>query len=157
MPEPRSSAPKLLLLLFLSFSFLPVPGSEARQWWRIEIDGYPLDAEVVITDSEQQLGLGNRFSLPEGQSMLFLYEKPGERIFWMKGMYFSIDIIWYRDYTAVMIEEEVPFPRTPKPDRDLTRYGHGVLADMVLELPAGYIRRHRIEPGHQLRILNRGQ
>jgi hypothetical protein len=126
-------------------------GLFAREWQQVRLKGIAIDAEIVKTDAEQQLGLSNRFSLPEGQAMLFLYDEPGTRIFWMKRMNFPIDIVWFHKESVVMFEENVPNPETDVADDDLVRYGFGVAADMVLELPAGFIKRNRINFGDTLR------
>ncbi len=136
-------------LLFVIFVICLLPDFQtvsARDIWVVSIDGQHIEAEIAQTPEQQQLGLGNRFSLPVGQGMLFLYDDPGVRIFWMKRMSFSIDIIWLRNNKIVHIRENVPPPRHGTPDDQLKRYGYGVLADMVLELPAGYVKRNRVSP-----------
>lgn len=145
----------LLLSLFYFLLLLSPLTGYSREWWQIEVAGIKLDAEVVKSDAEQQMGLGNRFSLPEGQSMLFVYDSPGRKVFWMKRMYFAIDIIWYNELKAVLIEENVPFPQQGTPDYKLERYGKEAIANMVLELPSGYVNKHKLQIGHQLKILKR--
>ena len=147
---------------FLSFTaflvcllLLAVQPVAAKTWWKIKVRDIPIEAEVVITNEEQRMGLGNRFSLPEGQGMLFVYDRPGSRVFWMKRMNFSIDIIWFLGNKAVKFEENIPFPEHGTPDDYLERYGHGVTSDMVLELPAGYIKKHRLSLGDTLTILKK--
>ena len=147
---------------FLSFTaflvcllLLAVQPVAAKTWWKIKVRDIPIEAEVVITNEEQRMGLGNRFSLPEGQGMLFVYDRPGSRVFWMKRMNFSIDIIWFLGNKAVKFEENIPFPEHSTPDDYLERYGHGVTSDMVLELPAGYIKKHRLSLGDTLTILKK--
>ncbi len=60
-------------------------------------------AEVVKSPSEQRRGLGYRDQLKTNQGMLFVYDNPGVRSFWMKGMRFAIDIIWLRQGKIVLI------------------------------------------------------
>ncbi len=127
----------------------------ARDWWQVEIGHNKIEAEISRTGEEQLMGLGNRFSLPEGQGMLFLYKNQGEKIFWMKRMNFPIDILWLNNGKLVLIEKDVPPPKEGTPDAALEKYGFGVLADMVLELPGGYTQKHHIQLGDSLRILKK--
>ena len=65
--------------------------------------------------------------------MLFNYAEPAFYAFWMKGMRFSIDIIWILDDRIIAIDASVPFEPggngpTLRPDS---------LVDAVLEVPAG--------------------
>jgi uncharacterized membrane protein (UPF0127 family) len=85
--------------------------------------------------------------------MLFVYSAPGNRIFWMKGMSIPIDILWARNGQIVFIEHQVPPPSPMAGDRSLKRYGKGIQADMVLELPAGYAVNHTISPGQSIRLI----
>ena len=152
----RTNLPDLMRIGFFLFLLLCVSTvAVAGEWWKIRIDTIPLEAEVVKTPQEQQMGLGNRFSLPSGQGMLFLYDHPGVRIFWMKRMNFPIDIIWIRKGRIVFIQENIPPPEPDTPDTQLERYGQGVLADMVLEVPAGFVRNHGISFNSNLFIANR--
>jgi uncharacterized membrane protein (UPF0127 family) len=110
-----------------------------------EADSSPPDARITIRDrsvaieiadtaEKQALGLGERDDLAWDHGMLFPYERPGFRSFWMKGMRFSIDIVWILDGRIVAIDPNVPFEKG----------GNGPilqpesLIDAVLEVPAGY-------------------
>jgi len=156
MPDLKSVSLKLLCTLSLVILLICLaPNAFARSWWQIRVKNIPLEAEIVESSAEQQMGLGNRFSLPEGQSMLFLYNTPDRRIFWMKRMNFPIDIVWFQNGKAVKIEENVPFPAKDTGDDFLPRYGYGVLADMVLELPAGFTRKKGISVGDSLEIVKK--
>ncbi|MBU3916359.1 DUF192 domain-containing protein [bacterium] len=136
-----------LLILILQFFSSILSASELG---RVTIKTTIISIEVVSTDYEQSMGLGNRFSLPEGQGMLFVYERPDSRIFWMKRMHFPIDIIWILRNKIVHIEKKVTPPAADTSDRNLKRYGAGVIADMVLELPAGYAQRKGFAPGDRV-------
>ncbi len=156
MPDTTElSLKKTLLISLVVLLCLVSPSIFARTWWKIQVKNIPIEAEIVETNSEQQMGLGNRFSLPEGQGMLFIYKRPRTRIFWMKRMNFPIDIIWFRDNNVVKIEERIPFPKKGTADDDLARYGYGVSADMVLELTAGFVKKNHLALGDRLQILKR--
>lgn len=140
---------------FLLMGFLLVSWNTTAMEWKRMMIGTELvvRVEIVTSSREQTMGLGNRDSLPDGNGMLFPYRSPGERVFWMKRMRFPIDILWIRNGQIVHIEHQVPPPTPMTTDRYLKRYGMGVSADMVLELPAGYCRRHAIIPGQSTRLI----
>ena len=107
--------------------------SDPPEGW-VTIRDRRVAVEIADTPQEQALGLGERDDLPWDHGMLFPYERPGFRSFWMKGMRFSIDIIWIRDGRIVQIDPNVPFEKggngpTLQPKS---------LIDAVLEVPAGY-------------------
>jgi len=126
----------------------------AAEWKTVQIgDQLQLSVEVVSSMREQALGLGNRFSVPEGTGMLFHYPDVGERIFWMKRMNFAIDIIWIQKGKIVHIEQNVLPPPSKISDRMLKRYGIGVLANMILEVPAGYCQKKSIHINDFIKLL----
>jgi uncharacterized protein len=66
--------------------------------------------------------------------MLFPYDRPAFYAFWMKGMRFSIDIVWIRGDRIVDIDSNVPF----EPGGNGPTLRADSLVDSVLEVPAGY-------------------
>ena len=145
--------PKCFFVLFLAPLFIIYSPGYAADWRRILVDGnVSIQVEVVTSANEKAKGLGNRFSLPEGMGMLFRYNRAGERTFWMKGMYFPIDIVWINSGTVVHIEKKVPPPRSGTSDRSLPVYGRGIKADMVLEVPAGYTTKKAISEGSTIQM-----
>lgn len=115
---------------------------EAAEAW-IEIKGQRVSLEIADTPRKQEKGLGERDSLPWNHGMYFEYANPGFYSFWMKGMRFSIDIVWLRDGRIVDLDPNVPFEKggngpTLRPS---------VLADSVLEVPAGYAAAHGWQVG----------
>lgn len=113
-----------------AFETTPTP----EGWVRIGTKRIAVD--VADTPAEQQKGLGQRDSLPWDHGMYFPYERAGLYAFWMKGMRFSIDIVWIRDGRIVDVHAEVPF--VPGENGPTLRPREA--ADAVLEVPAGYAR-----------------
>lgn len=139
-------------LFILFFASTPLIASEI---WKIKVKDKTIDVEIAKTENEQRMGLGNRFSLAEGRGMLFIYDKPGNRVFWMKRMFFPIDIIWLLQGRIVHIEKDVPPPNPGTRDSELRLYGRGYVADMVLEVPAGYARKNFLNQGDTMEIVGR--
>ncbi len=99
---------------------------------------YQVKAKLALTEKEQEKGLGGVKKLAYGKGMLFPYSDSDHRIFWMKGMFIPIDIIWINKGKVVHIENNVQPPQKGEQDSDLPLYGMKVKADRVLEVPAGY-------------------
>ena len=138
-----------LLLGLLTCHFLP---SFALGFAAISIKGNAIRAEIASSRAEQMLGLGNRDALGEGSGMLFFYETAGEKIIWMKRMRFAIDIIWILRGTVVHIEKNVPPPSPMMSSSRLQTYGHGIVADMVLEVAKGFADRTGLALGDPVRF-----
>ncbi len=140
----------LIPLLFFCLSSQPAP-LNASEMQRVLIKKqHTIDVEVVVSVAEQRLGLGQRESLPANRGMLFVYNSVGEKIFWMKGMKFSIDIIWLKNGKIVHIEKNVPPPSVMTPNAHLKRYGHGAYADSVLEVTAGFSDARKLKNGDRV-------
>jgi uncharacterized membrane protein (UPF0127 family) len=96
-----------------------------------------IKAEVVSDQKKIEMGLGGRKDLPEGRGMLFLMPKADYLRFWMKGMQFSIDIIWIEQGRVVGCEKNI----SPKDERIFTS---PTMAGLVLETPAGFCDKYNI-------------
>jgi uncharacterized membrane protein (UPF0127 family) len=137
----------LTALAVLQFG-LPILPASAVQKGKVVIDGrVRIDAEVARSIEEQAKGLGGRSALKKGTGMVFPYDGPGPRAFWMMGMLIPLDILWIRDGKIVAIEAKIP---PPFPGKPLAVYSH--VADLVLEVPAGYAREMGIRVGQPVRV-----
>lgn len=52
-------------------------------------------AETASAQKAIEKGLAGRPSIPDGSAMLFILDSSKEQFFWMKGMEFSIDILFF--------------------------------------------------------------
>ena len=68
----------------------------------------------ILADTEalRQKGLSGRASLGDKEVMLFTFEKPDVHFFWMKDMFFSIDIVWLDSNKKVIHIEHQVTPQT---------------------------------------------
>jgi uncharacterized membrane protein (UPF0127 family) len=101
--------------------------------------------DVMDTESERQRGLSKKTELCPNCGMLFVFDKVDIYQFWMKDMYFDIDVVWIRDNEVVEVrksishafgEQEIFAPHAP--------------VDHVMELPAGTIDAARIVIGQRV-------
>ena len=100
-----------------------------------------IDIEIVDTEAEITTGLMYRRSMPVNAGMLFVFDRPEPRSFWMKNTHIPLDIIFIDDFqrivtiqanTRPMSEASVP---SSKP------------AQYVLEVNAGFCQQQGITEG----------
>jgi len=100
--------------------------------------------ELATTDAERERGLMFRKELPEGQGMLFDFQRDQPVAFWMHNTYIPLDMMFIRsDGRIVRIEENAK----PESD-DLIPSGAPVRA--VLEVIGGTARQLGIKPGDRV-------
>ena len=79
--------------------------------------------------------------------MLFLFEGPAPRSFWMRGMQFCIDIVWIENGVIQGAAESVCPEPAGATDADLTSYVSPVPVTYVLEVPAGWLDAYGLGAG----------
>ncbi len=128
-----------LLLLFLYGSN---PFDQKKEISSVVIGGEIVHVEVADTPEERAQGLSGRPDLAQGEGMLFIFERDGIYPFWMKDMLFSIDIAWM-SLEGVVID----IAHSVSPDTYPASFGPDVVSRYVLELPAGFMKEHKIQTG----------
>jgi uncharacterized protein len=122
----------------------PGPGLAGREWFQVILDGHRLEVELALTRAERMRGLSGRTFLGENRGMLFIYKNRRPLRFWMNGMKIGLDLFWLDGPRVVGIEHgiEPPGPgQTP-----LSVFSPGP-ADRVLEVKAGWAKRHGVRTG----------
>jgi uncharacterized membrane protein (UPF0127 family) len=114
----------------------------------VEIGTARVAVELAETPEEQARGLGYRDRLEWDHGMYFPYRRPGFYGFWMRGMRFSIDIVWIRDGRIVDLHRDVPF----EPGGNGPTLRPRELVDAVLEVPAGYSAAKGWSIGDRVRL-----
>lgn len=64
-------------------------------YFPIEMGGKELQLQLALAPNEQQRGLMYRKKLAKGHGMLFLFEKPERRGFWMRNTSIPLDIGYF--------------------------------------------------------------
>lgn len=101
-----------------------------------------VQAEVALTEPERTMGLMWRKALPPRGGMVFRFERSYPITFWMKNTLISLDMIFINDSHQVT---GVVHRARPKGE---SAVGVGrVNSRYVLEVPAGFARRHGIARG----------
>ena len=88
--------------------------------------------------------------LSEKEGMLFVYESEGIYKFWMKNVFFPIDIIWIdSNLSVVYIKKNVP----PCSKVQCQTYTPPVTSKYVLEVMANFTEKYEIKVGNQAEIV----
>jgi uncharacterized membrane protein (UPF0127 family) len=113
----------------------------------LHIDGQEIRAAIADNSANQELGLGNRSNLPDGEGMLFIFTTDSEEAFWMKDMHFSIDMVW------ISVEGNIVYmAQDISPDTYPENFVPTSPARYVLELPAGYAQAHGFKVGDTVQL-----
>ena len=109
----------------------------------LTIRGTTFTIELAITQKEIEKGLGGRTSLPPGHGMLFLRDHKERYPFWMGGMQFPLDFVWFDGNRVVEITKNVPI----KTGGEFTELTPSIPVDKILELNAGEVDAIGIQIG----------
>ena len=111
----------------------------------VNINEAQIRVDLSLTDSEQDRGLGGRNVLKDGEGMLFIFDHEARHAFWMKDMFFPIDIVWMsEDLRIVYIKKDArpeSYPESFAPDQS---------AMYVLEIPAGFSEKNNFKVGDRV-------
>lgn len=116
---------------------------------QVKIGNTAIKVEVANTERARQLGLSGRSSLKEESGMLFVFDTPGDYVFWMKDMRFNIDILFAdAEGEIITIHHNVPADSYLKSPPGIFRSSSP--AQYVLEVPAGFAEKYGIVEGAQM-------
>ena len=109
--------------------------------------------ELADTQDKRARGLSRRESLDQGTGMIFLYEEVGRLTFWMKDMYFPLDMLWIGgDCTVADISVQVQPPEPDQSNRELHRISPNQPALHVLEINGGEAANAGISIGDPIKF-----
>ena len=103
-----------------------------------------MTVELATTLPAQERGLSGLPSLPSNEGMLFVFDHEDYWGFWMIGMKFPLDIIWFNSAKQVVWTEP---DLKPCPTYNCPVLMPNVKAMYVLEVNAGFIAAHHITLG----------
>jgi len=136
-PPPTTSANPATTANQPTVAFYPSSGSPP----------WPVKVELARTDPERMRGLMYRRELAPSSGMLFVFEGPEIRRFWMRNTYIPLDIIFLNERKVVVGIEENTIPL------DETSRGPDQLAQYVVEVAGGESRRHGLTVGSRAEFL----
>lgn len=142
----KTSLPAALLLLCLVL-LAPARTLAGPDRYQVVLDGHRLEVELAITHADRMRGLSGRTHLGRDKGMLFLYQRKRPLRFWMAGMRMALDIIWLSGPRVVGIEHDV---QPPGPGQTPAMVFSPGPVDRVLEVEAGWTRKHGVRTGATL-------
>jgi hypothetical protein len=101
--------------------------------------------EIADTDELRNRGLMWRTGLDDTMGMLFEFGRAQPLTFWMRNTPTALDIIFLSTEKTVI---NIAADTAPMSD---TIYSSRAPAQYVIEVPAGFCRRHQVLPGMQVR------
>jgi uncharacterized protein len=105
-----------------------------------------VDAELVRSEHDSERGLMYRHAMPESHGMLFDLQVRADHKFWMHNTCIPLDLLYVdEDGVIVGIVENAP-------TLDDTSRGVGCLSRWVLEVNAGWSRRHAVKAGQHMTL-----
>ncbi len=108
--------------------------------------GARVDAELVSSPHDAARGLMYRRSMPEDRGMLFDLGSRDDHQFWMHNTCIPLDLLYIdQDGLIVGIVENAP-------TLDDTSRGVGCPSTLVLEVNAGWARRHGVRAGQFIEL-----
>ena len=135
----------LSLLLIACARQEPMSAPESSDtYFPISIDGTPLQLQLALTQSEQNKGLMHRESMPTDHGMLFLFNQPEPRSFWMRNTRIPLDLSYF-DASGRLLEIHAlyPYDENGVPSRN-----QQVL--IAIETNRGWFARNNIVAGAQI-------
>ena len=105
-----------------------------------------LTVEVMSTDPHRSRGLMFRREMAEVRGMIFVFPDVDVRTFWMRNTCLPLDMLFVTDdgFIAGIVENVPTMNDTGRTVSCPVRY--------VLEVNAGFARRHGVKPGQKLRL-----
>lgn len=144
-----SSCLWLILFLILFFSSCSSQKPEHREI-PIQRDGKTIavvKAEIADTNEERTKGLMYREKLPDGEGMLFIFDKDDILSFWMKNTYIPLSIAFItNDGKIIDIRNMYPNDETSVMSSRSARY--------ALEVPQGWFTRIGVKEGDIVLMTN---
>lgn len=136
------------LVFILSFKLAATNcGSDYRSDETININGQQMHLQVAKTSKELTQGLSGKACIGADQAMLFDLGRPGDYSFWMKGMHFSIDIVWLNSKREVIAIDKDVSPRTYPKSFDASQP-----VGYVIEMQAGRAAELGIKNGDLIKV-----
>jgi uncharacterized membrane protein (UPF0127 family) len=110
-----------------------------------------LSIPVTIADTpeEQEIGLSYTSNLEQNTGKLFVFNTVGKYGFWMKNMFYAIDLVWIdKDFRIISIDKNITpesYPTIFYPPQDV---------QYVLEVNAGFSTANNLSVNQLMALTN---
>jgi uncharacterized membrane protein (UPF0127 family) len=115
------------IIFYIDSNIYSIYGNQVK---KVILKGKVFRVEIVDTEKKRELGLGGRGAICQECGMLFVFPENGRHPFWMKGMRFSLDIVWLEKGRVAAVEKDIPASSEKI-------FSPSVDSDQVLEFNAG--------------------
>lgn len=113
---------------------------------RLTIGAHTITVEVAANDLQRATGLMHRFSLGPDSGMLFVFDAPSRRSFWMRNVHFPLSIAFIDANGGIVNIEDM----APHDDRSTWSAAPVLYA---LEMRKGWFAQKGIGPGARVQGL----
>lgn len=110
-----------------------------------------LKVELANTHESRAKGLMGRKELPEGEGMLFIYEKAERVVFWMKNTLIPLSVAFFNEEKELIHTLDMDPPVEGLP---LIKYRSTAAALYALEVPQGWFEKQGITQGTKFSFLD---
>jgi uncharacterized membrane protein (UPF0127 family) len=124
----------------------PLKAVNSQTYFPIPIGGIELQLQLALKPTEQQKGLMHRESLDEDHGMLFLFDRPDKRGFWMRNTRVPLDI-GYFDSNGRLLEVHKLFPFD-----ETTVNSHSSEVLIAVETNRGWYAANNIQVGDRIEM-----
>jgi uncharacterized protein len=114
---------------------------------QIQVGNAPFEALLSDTEALRSNGLSGFKGLSPDQAMLFVFPTAGDWGFWMKDMFFPIDIIWVDALSRIVFIQQ-----NATPESYPQIYYPNAAAKYVIEVNAGTVSKKGIQVGDVVSI-----
>ena len=136
----------VLLLCSCTTEEVTESATDIDTYFSIPIDGDITQLQLALTEYERNKGLMHRSELAENHGMLFLFESPGRRYFWMRNTHIPLDLAFF-DAHGKLLEIHSLYPHD---ENTVQSYSGEIL--IAVEMNQGWFSRKNITPGAKLDI-----
>lgn len=109
----------------------------------VVINGYKINVEIADSPPEYQKGLMFHEPLKANEGMLFIFPEQTPRSFWMKNVFFPIDIIFLNSEKKVVDIKDNFYPCTKEPCEIFTSKP----AKYALEVQRNFVENQKVKIG----------
>jgi len=138
----------ILMIFVYQYSQSRAENLKTNDSYFVIVKNKKIIVSIARTKPELMKGLMYIDNLPEDKGMIFLFQEPDYKAFWMKNMKIPLDILFIYKDKVVTIDKEVPFcKKDPCPV-----YESKYKVDKVLELKAGFCKKYNVKTGDKIKL-----
>lgn len=129
-----------------------MPKKQKKALQTIKVGKETVRVEIADTPLKLQRGLSFRKELPQGQGMLFIFNKEQQLSFWMKNTFIPLSIGFFDKNKRLLNILQMTPVKPGQNNGNLQLYRSQGPAMYALEVPVGWFKQKDIGPGAQLKL-----